>query len=346
MPAPVRLGTNLGSSTNFASMMDELVAYESAGVDIAWLGESYGYDAVSALGALAMRTSTMEIGSSVLTVYSRTPALLAMTAAGLDAVSRGRFTLGIGASGPHVVEAWHGMSFQRPVARTRRVIDACRVIWREERYSFPSSEAGTAAATERTPLKLMQHPLRERIPIFVASIGAANVAMTAEVADGWLPVFFWPERAQGVWSAALQGGRAKRPSTLAELEIATSTVVAIDGDHEKARRRYATTIAHYIGGMGPPGENYYFDLTCRYGYADEACAIQAAYRAGDRRAAADFVPEELVDGLSLIGPRDAVAARVEAFRAAGVTTLNVVPMGRDLQERVDQISMIRSILDG
>lgn len=308
-------------------------SWEQAGLDAVWVPEAYGYDAPTVMGYLAARTERVQIGSSIIPFYSRTPALLAQTAAGLDHVSGGRAILGIGSSGPQVVEGWHGVPFDRPVARTREVIEICRRVWRRERlendglYRVPLPEGqGTGLGK---PLKLINHPVRPAIPIYVASLGARNVALTAEVADGWIPTMFVPDQVSDVWGSALAEGTAKRSGELGPLQVVAGGPLAIGDDVEHLRDRAREHFALYIGGMGARERNFYFNTVCRYGYVDEAHRIQDLYLAGRKDEAAAAVPAGLLERTSLIGPAGYVKERVEAYRAAGVTFLNVQPVGPD-----------------
>src|ERR1700761_4126577 len=209
----MRVGMMLNYSGGFTETVSELADFERAGLQIIFVPEAYSFDAVSQLGFIAARTTTVEIASGILPIYSRTPALTAMTAAGLDFVSGGRFTLGLGTSGPQVIEGWHGVPYDAPVGRTRELIEICRLIWRRDRldyqgrhYTLPL-EGGTGLGK---PLKLINHPVRERIPIVIAALGPKNVELAAEVAEGWQPIFYFPEKAGLTWDAPLAEGRARR----------------------------------------------------------------------------------------------------------------------------------------
>jgi F420-dependent oxidoreductase-like protein len=284
------------------------------------------------MGFMAAVTSRARIGSAVLPLYTRTPTLLAMTAVGLDKLSGGRFILGIGASGPQVVEGFHGVPYDAPLARTTEIIDICRSVWRRERlvhsgarYQIPLPEGrGTGLGK---PLKLIGHPVQERIPVYVASLGPKNVELTAAIADGWLPLHYWPDRAADVWGDALRAGLARRDAALGPLEVVAGGPLAIGDDAAALRERARPMLALYFGGMGARGKNFYNDLLRRYGFEREAEQIQDAYLSGDRKAAAALVPAELVEGMSLIGPESFVRDRIEAYRASGVTILNVQPVG-------------------
>jgi F420-dependent oxidoreductase-like protein len=316
---------------------------ENAGVEYLWTGEAYGADAVSTMGFLAAVTSRAMIGSSILPLYTRTPTLLAMTAIGMDKVSGGRFILGLGASGPQVIEGFHGVPYDLPLARTAEIIDICRSVWRRDRlvhvgrsYQVPlSSEKGTGLGKA---LKSMDHPVRERIPIFVASLGPKNVEMTAELAEGWLPLHFWPDRATEVWGASLEAGRLRRSAELGPLDVVAGGSLAIGDDVAHLRGRVRPMLALYFGGMGARGMNFYNDVLTRYGFEKEAVAIQDAYLGGDRKGAASLVPTELVDGMSLTGDVGFVRERIEAYRQAGVTILNVEPVGPNGMQDIETIA--------
>jgi F420-dependent oxidoreductase-like protein len=348
----MRVGMFLNYAGGFREVADEVAELEAAGVDLVAVPEAYSFDAVSQLGFLAARTSRMTLMSGILQLYTRTPTLTAMTAAGLDYVSDGRFELGIGASGPQVIEGFHGVKYDAPLGRTREIIDVCRMTWRRERvvhtgrnYRIPLPEGeGTGLGK---PLKLINHPVRERIPITVASLGAKSVAQTAEIADGWLPMFFHPERARDVWGAALDEGLAKRAPELGTLDVFASPALAITDRADAAAAAIAAVkpnLALYVGGMGARGKNFYNDLISSYGFADEAAVIQDLYLAGRRDEAIAAVPDELVRAISLIGSPAEVAERVTAFAEAGVTTLNVTPLARDSAERLALMRGFRRIV--
>ncbi|KZE93002.1 putative coenzyme F420-dependent oxidoreductase [Agromyces sp. NDB4Y10] len=348
----MRVGMFLNYAGGFREVADEVTELEAAGVDLVAVPEAYSFDAVSQLGFLAARTSRMTLMSGILQLYTRTPTLTAMTAAGLDYVSDGRFELGIGASGPQVIEGFHGVKYDAPLGRTREIIDVCRMTWRREpvvhtgrHYRIPLPEGeGTGLGK---PLKLINHPVRERIPITVASLGAKSVAQTAEIADGWLPMFFHPERARDVWGDALDAGLAKRAPELGPLDVFASPALAITDRADAAAAAIAAVkpnLALYVGGMGARGKNFYNDLIASYGYADEAANIQDLYLEGRREEAIAAVPDDLVRAISLIGSPAEVAERVAAFAAAGVTTLTVTPLARDSAERVALMGAFRRIV--
>jgi F420-dependent oxidoreductase-like protein len=342
----MRVGMMLGYAGGFSETVDELADFERAGLDIVFVPEAYSFDAVSQLGFIAARTTRLEIASGILPIYSRTPALTAMTAAGLDFVSGGRFTLGLGTSGPQVIEGWHGVPYDAPVGRTRELVEICRMVWRRDRldyhgkhYTLPY-EGGTGLGK---PLKLINHPVRERIPIVIAALGPKNVALAAEVAEGWQPIFYFPEKAAIAWDAPLAEGKARRDPALGTLDVIASAPLAIGDDVTGLRDLTRPVFALYIGGMGARGRNFYYDLACRFGYESEADTIQEAYLAGRKDEAAALVPADLVEKTALIGPAGYVAERLEAFRAAGVTTLNVTPLAATHAARLADIERVRAL---
>ncbi|WP_157007819.1 LLM class F420-dependent oxidoreductase [Agromyces laixinhei] len=345
----MRVGMFLNYAGGFREVAGEVVELERAGVDLIAVPEAYSFDAVSQLGFLAARTSTITLASGILQLYTRTPTLTAMTAAGLDYVSDGRFELGIGASGPQVIEGFHGVPYDAPVGRTRELVDICRMVWRREpvvhegrRYQIPLP-AGEGTGLGK-PLKLINHPVRERIPITIASLGPKSVEQTAEIADGWLPMFFHPERAAGVWADALAAGTAKRAPELAPLDIFASPALAITEHPEQVLPLVKPQLALYVGGMGARGKNFYNELISNFGFEAEAARIQDLYLEGRKDEAIAAVPDELVNAISLIGPAGHVAERVAAFAEAGVTTLAVTPLARSSAERVALMAGLRSIV--
>jgi F420-dependent oxidoreductase-like protein len=345
----MRIGMPLNYSGGFAETVAELADYEKAGLDIVFVPEAYSFDAVSQLGFIAARTERLEIASGILQLYTRTPALTAMTAAGLDYVSGGRFTLGLGASGPQVIEGFHGVPYTAPLGRTRELVEICRKVWRRERleyqgryYQIPlPAQLGTGLGK---PLKLINHPVRERIPIVIAAIGPKNVAMAAEIAEGWEPIFYLPERAAEVWGDSLAQGNAKRDQSLGALDVVVAAPLAVTDDEDAAAGlldAIRPMLALYIGGMGPKGRNFYNDLARRYGFEVEAESIQDLYLAGKKDDAAAAVPDELLRRTSLIGPAGYLRERLEVLRESGATTLNVTPMAGSAAERIRLIERIR-----
>jgi F420-dependent oxidoreductase-like protein len=345
----MRTGIVLDYSGGFHEAVDHVVELEKVGVDLALVAEAYSYDAVSQLGYLAAKTSTIELGSGVFPIYTRTPSLLAMTAAGLDFVSDGRFQLGIGTSGPQVVEGFHGVQFDAPLGRTREVVEICRQVWRRERVQYHGKYYQVPLPPDRgtglgKALQLINHPVRERIPISIAALGPKNVELTAEIAEGWQPVFFYPEKAESVWGESLRAGFARRDPALGPLDVIVGASLAI-GDGVDDRLAWTKPqLALYIGGMGARGRNFYHDLATRYGFGEVANHIQDLYLGGGKTQAIDAVPEELVRNVSLIGPRGYVRERVAAYAEAGVTTLLVHPLTTDHREYVRFVEELLALL--
>ncbi|WP_344081812.1 LLM class F420-dependent oxidoreductase [Luedemannella helvata] len=329
----MRLSVTMQYAGEPRTLIDRVAGFERVGADIVWVAEAYGFDAPTLMGYLAAKTERIQIGSGILPIYSRTPALIAQTAAGLDAVSGGRAILGLGASGPQVIEGWHGVAYDRPLGRTREIIDICRRVWRRETLvndgAYPIPLPGDQGTGLGKPLKILTHPVRDSIPIYVAALGDKNVRMTAEVADGWLPFLFIPEKADAVWGEALRAGAARRATDLAPLEVVAGGPLAIGDELVPLREAARPMLALYIGGMGAKGRNFYHDLACRYGYEAAANRVQELYLAGDRKGAAAAVPAEMLELGSLIGPAGYVRDRIAAYRDAGVTVLNVDPIGPD-----------------
>jgi F420-dependent oxidoreductase-like protein len=332
---------------SFREAADQVTAFEKAGLDIVWTSESYSLDAISAIGYLAACTTRVQLGTSILPIFSRTPTLMAQTAAGLDWISGGRAILGLGSSGPQVVEGWHGLRYDRPLQRSREIVEICRRVWRRELLDFQGAayqvplppEQGTGLGK---PLKLIAHPVRERIPIYLAALGPKNVELTAEIADGWIPMLVVPERMQDVWGRALSSGFLRRSPELGPLEIVAGGIVAIGDDVGHLRELERPHLALYIGGMGARGANYYNDLAVQYGFGDEARVIQDLYLDGKKDAAAAAVPQALIEGTTLVGPESYIRERLAAYREAGVTTLNVSPVGPD---PVRTIEKLRALAD-
>jgi F420-dependent oxidoreductase-like protein len=345
----MRVGMPMPYSGGFAEAVSAIADFESAGVDVVFVPEAYSFDGVSQLGYLAARTSRVQLASGILNVYSRTPTLLAMTAAGLDHVSDGRFLLGLGASGPQVVEGFHGVPYTAPLARTREVVEICRSVWRRERIDHQGNHFHIPLTPEHggsglgKPLKLINHPVRERVPMLLAALGPKNVALAAELFEAWEPIFYYPEGAEEAFGDALAEGRAKRDPALGSLEIYADTRVLITEDRDEEERGLQEVRDHlalYVGGMGARGKNFYNDLAARYGFAGEAAQVQDLYLSGKKVEAAAALPEELVRGVSLIGSRSHVAERVAAFAEAGVTTINASPVGADHATRLASIAAL------
>jgi F420-dependent oxidoreductase-like protein len=329
----MKLSMPLVYAGNPRETADQVAGLERAGLDMIWVAEPYGFDAPTLMGYLAAKTETVEIGAGILNVFSRTPGALLQTAAGLDNVSGGRAVIGLGASGPQVIEGFHGVPYDRPLGRTREVIEILRMGLRREAlvsdgiFTIPLPEDQGLGLGK--PLKLLNRPERPVVPLWVAALGDKNVAMTAEVADGWLPFLFLPEKAKEVWGDALAKGTAKRSADLGPLEISAGGMVAIGDDVQGMLDFMRPMYALYVGGMGARGKNFYNDLACQYGYEKEAKEIQDLYLDGHKRDAEAKVPLEWLEAGNLVGPESYVKERIAAFREAGVTNLSVTPASDD-----------------
>lgn len=348
----MKLAMSLNYSGDFKADVTRVQDLERAGLDLVWVPEVYTFDAVSQLGYLAAKTSTIQLGTGIINVFSRTATAVAQTAAGLDYVSDGRFVLGLGASGPQVVEGFHGVAYQHPRTRIIDYIEVCRMVWRREpvvydgtavRIPLPADE-GTGLGKA---LKLINQPVRSDIAIFWASLMGRSVADTARHADGWLPIFFDPRRADEVWGDDLRAGLADRDPVLGPLQISAGGMLAVGEEYAGERADPVLdfarpTMALYIGGMGARGKNFYNTLCQRYGFVDEAVEIQDHYLDGRKAEAAAAVPAELLRGTNLVGSRSEVAEMIEAHRAAGVTHLQVIPVTPD---PIHEIEQLRSLID-
>ena len=323
----MRLGLNLGYWGS--SPIDNVALAQEAdrlGYHSVWTAEAYGSDAVSPLVWLAAKTEKINVGTAIMQMTARAPVVTAMTAATIDLLTGGRMLVGIGASGPQVVEGWHGVPYGKPVTRAREYVEIMRKVWAREaplehhgeHYDIPARDGSGLGK----PLKLIIHPLRDSIPVYLAAIGPKNVALAAEVADGWLPIFFSPER-MDVYREWLDEGFAKSASTknLSNFDIAPTVTIAMGDDTESCRNAVKPFLALYIGGMGARDKNFYFNLTCRYGYEAEANQIQDAYLAGKKMEAAMAVPDALVDEVALCGPPERIAERLAAWKTCGITTM-------------------------
>lgn len=352
----MRLGLNLGYWG--ASPADNVALAQEAdrlGFHSVWTAEAYGSDAVSPLVWLAAKTEKINVGTAIMQMTARAPAMTAMTAVTIDLLTGGRMLLGIGASGPQVVEGWHGVPYGKPVTRAREYVEIVRKIWRRaeplehhgEHYDIPTKDGSGLGK----PLKLIIHPLRDNIPIYLAAVGPKNVALAAEIADGWLPVFFSPERmdiyrewldegfakhcagaarelvAEAAAAGAYQDKRSEGAANIAgrkdlsNFDIAPTVTIEMGDDVAACRNKIKPHLALYIGGMGAREKNFYFNIACRYGYEEAAHRIQDFYLAGKKMEAMMAVPDELVDEVALCGPKERIAERLTAWQNCGITTL-------------------------
>jgi F420-dependent oxidoreductase-like protein len=320
----VKLGLNLGYAppgTNPAELVPLAQEAERLGYDSVWAAEAWGTDAVTVLAWIAALTSRIKVGSAILQIPGRSPANTAMTAATLDLMSGGRLLLGLGTSGPQVVEGWHGQAWGRPLGKTREYVEIVRAALRREvvehqgeHYTIPYTGPGATGLGK--PLKLMLRPLRAEIPIYLAAIGPRNVALAAEIADGWLPIFVAPERFDDAFGESLAGAREG-------FDVAAGVSVLVGDDVQALRDSLKPYLALYVGGMGARGKNFYNALVRRYGWEAEAQRIQELYLGGHQREAIAAVPDELVDAVSLVGPKERIRDRLDAWRETAVTTLIV-----------------------
>ena len=349
----MKLSMAINYSGNFKEAVQRVVDLEKAGLDVVWIAAAYSFDAIRQVGYLAAKTERVEIGTGIVNVYSRSAALMAMTAAGCDHLSEGRFILGLGASGPQVIEGFHGIPYEKPMVRIKEYIESCRLIWaREQKFEYngqtvqvPLPEGqGTGLGK---PLKIINHPVRKNIPIWWASLMGLSVTATAQLADGWLPIFFDPEKFHDVWGDELKAGLAKRSPELGQLQISAGGMVAIDekltGDAQKAVLDFARpNVALYVGGMGSRDKNFYNTICQKYGYVKEAIEIQDLYLDGKKDEAAAAVPGVMLEKTNLVGPKSYVKERLAAYKEAGVTILSVTPVGGD---PVKTIETLRELID-
>ena len=407
----MKLSMMLNYAGGFQQSVDRVVELEKAGLDVVWIPEAYSADAISQIGYLAAKTSRVEIGTAIVNVYSRTAALMAMTAAGCDYVSNGRFILGLGASGPQVIEGFHGVPYEKPMVRIKEYIEACRMIWKREqpfqmdgqtvKVPLPAGEGtglakplkiikpgqdirpdipiwwaslmglsvqATAEVADgwlpiffdpekfhtvwgddlkkglAKPLKIIKpgQEIRPDIPIWWASLMGLSVQATAEVADGWLPIFFDPEKFHTVWGDDLKKGLAKRDPSLGKLQISAGGMAAIDekltGDARKQILDFARpNVALYVGGMGARDKNFYNTICKKYGYEKEAIEIQDLYLSGKKDEAAAAVPAQMLENTNLVGPKSYVKERLAAYKEAGVTILSVTPVGPDAVKTIETL---------
>ena len=318
----MRLGFYMGYAPPGTSPLEPIALAQEAerlGYDSAWAAEAWGTDCVSVLAWLGATTEKIKLGSAIMQIPGRTPANTAMPAATLDLLSGGRLLLGLGTSGPQVVEGWHGEPWGKPLLKTREYVEIVRAALRRdlvehhgEHYDIPVSN-GTGLGK---PLKLMARPLRAEIPIYLAAMGPKAVAQAFEIADGWLPIFWSPEKARDVFGDAMNGARP-------EFDVAPSTMLVLTDDVETGIELLKPYYALYVGGMGARGKNFYNDLASRYGYETEAREIQELYLGRNKRDAAAAVPDAFVDEVALVGPKERIAERVEAWKESGATSLLV-----------------------
>jgi F420-dependent oxidoreductase-like protein len=342
----MKLGVTVGYWGLGMGPQDQLQVVQEAerlGYDSVWAAEAYGSDAATVLAWLAAGTSRIKLGSAIFQMPGRTPALTAMTAATIDELSGGRMILGIGSSGPQVAEGWHGQRFARQLQRTREYVAVVRQALARERLEFKGETLELPLPDgPGKALKLMITPVQERIPIYLAAIGPKNTALAGEIADGWIPTFFSPEHVAD-FRELLQEGAARAGRSLDGFDIAPTVQSYVSDDRDLARNLMRPVLALYIGGMGSRKQNFYNNLVKRYGYEEAAEEIQGLYLEGKKAEAGDAIPAELIDAVSLCGPRDVVGDRLAAFRDAGVGTLMVTPMAFNADERIEQLRAVAEL---
>jgi F420-dependent oxidoreductase-like protein len=342
----MKLGVNVGYWGFGMGPQDQLEVVQEAerlGYDSVWAAEAYGSDAATVLAWLAAGTTRIKLGSAIFQMPGRTPALTAMTAATIDELSGGRMVLGIGSSGPQVAEGWHGQPFARQLQRTREYVAVVRKALARERLEFKGETLELPLPNgPGKALKLMINPVQERISIYLAAIGPKNTALAGEIADGWIPTFFSPEYVAD-FRSLLQEGADRSGRSLDGFDIAPTVSAYVSDDLEAARNLMRPGLALYVGGMGSRKQNFYNNLVQRYGFQDAAREVQDLYLDGKKEEAARALPDELVDMVSLCGPRDVVRDRLAAFRDAGVGTLMVMPMAFTREDRIEQLRAVAEL---
>lgn len=357
----MQLGINLGyiglgshghdPAAAAETMTQAAIFADHLGYSVAWVAEAYGSDAPTIMSWIAAKTRSIDVGAAILQIPARSPAMTAMTAATLDALSAGRVRLGLGVSGPQVSEGWHGVRFTSPLGRTREYVEIVQSALRRDRVAYAGRHFTLPLPDgPGKSLKLTIRPVREHIPIYLASVGPKNLELTGEIADGWLAIFFSPEHA-GEQVDALRRGRVKAErgtaaDPLAGFDIVPTVPVVLTDDVSAGLRRVAPYAALYIGGMGSREQNFYNQLACRMGFEKEAALIQDLYLDGRQRDAADAVPDEFLDATSLVGPKERIAERVRRYADAGVTTLTVAPYSETMEEGAALLQTMAEVVLG
>lgn len=319
------------------------VEAERLGFDSLWVAEAYGSDAVSVLGWLAAATTTIRLGTAIIQIPARPATATAMAAATLDTLSDGRLILGLGLSGPQVSEGWYGTPYARPLQRTREYLEVVRMALARERVNYQGEcvqlplPGGKGKA-----LKLTIGPVQQRIPIYLATLGPKNVALTGEIADGWIPTFFSPEHVEALCEPLHEGSRrvGRDPGDVA---ICPQVPIRVDDDIDAARDAMRPVMALYVGGMGPKKNNFYAELATRYGFGEAAERVQDLYLSGRKDEAAAALPTELIDLTCICGPDEVVRERLAAFEKSGVDTLILIPVATGGAAQVEQLRRIAAI---
>ncbi|HYI58501.1 MAG TPA: LLM class F420-dependent oxidoreductase [Microlunatus sp.] len=344
----MRLGLNLGYMVGADDARGQLRLTqhaESLGYEVVWAAEAYGSDSPTVLAWLAAQTSTIGVGSAVMQIPARTPAMTAMTAASLDLLSEGRFSLGLGVSGPQVSEGWHGVRFDRPLARTREYVDILKlalgrktVAYEGRTYTLPLPDGPGKA------LKLTIAPHADRIPIYLAAVGPKNLELAGEIADGWLAIFFAPEFAEEQLGH-VDTGRAAAGLDREGFDVVATIPLAVGADPRACADPVRPYAALYLGGMGSREKNFYNQLAVRMGYGEAAASVQDLYLSRRPRDAMTAVPYEFIDSTSLLGPKERLAERLAEFAAAGVTTAALAPHGNSLEEKLAALTTAAEALE-
>ena len=347
----MQLGLNLGywGAGNDADNLALALEADRLGYAVAWAAEAYGSDVPTVLAWVGAQTERIGLGAGAMQIPARTPAMTAMTAATLDTLSGGRFRLGLGVSGPQVSEGWHGVPFASPLSRTREYVDIVRMALRRETVAYQGKHFTLPLPDgPGKALKLIVHPVRPQVPIYLAAVGPKNLELTGEIADGWLAIFFSPEHSGDLMESIRVGrrraGHGTEEDPLAGFDVVPTVPVVIDDDVQRAAQAVAGYAALYIGGRGSREQNFYNQLACRMGFEEDAAKIRDLDLDGRPRDAAAAVPFELIDATSLIGPRERVAERVGRYVDAGVTTLTVSAFTPRVDERLDMVRFMAGLV--
>src|ERR1700754_2339821 len=350
----LKLGLNLGYwgiGPAGEDALEVVQAAEGAGFESVWVAESYGSDVVSVLAWLAGQTKTINLGAAIMQVPARPPAAAAMAGATIDKLSGGRFIFGFGPSGPQVSEGWYGVPYAKPWGRTREYVEIVKQIvarggrleYEGKHFKLPLTE-GEGVTGQGKALKLNVHPLRNEIPVYLGAIGQKSVELAAEIADGWIPIFFSVDKWQEAWGEHIEAGLEKSGRSREDLAVSPSVQVAIDGDLDAARGMGKAGLLLYIGGMGSKKTNFYADLTRRFGFAEVADEVQSLYLDGKREEAYAAIPNELVDATAMIGTEDEVAERVGRFVEHGVDRMIVSPMHGNTEQNLTTLEKLSDMV--
>ena len=350
----LKLGLNLGY-WGIGPQADEatetVLAAERLGFDSVWAAESYGSDAVSVLAYLAAKTERIQLGAAIFQVPARQPAAAAMAGVTIDALSGGRFNFGFGPSGPQVSEGWYGIPYEKPWGRTREYVEIVKqIVAREGRLEYEGKhftlplKDGEGVTGQGKALKLNIHPVRAEIPVYLGAIGRKSVELAAEIADGWIPIFFSVDRWQEAWGEHIESGLAKGGRSREDFQVSPSVQVAIDGDLDAARGMVKAGLLLYLGGMGSKKTNFYADLTRRFGFAEVADEVQSLYLDGKRDEAYAAIPDELVDATAIVGTEDEVAQRIKGVADAGVDRMIVSPMHGDPAQNLSTLEKLSEMV--